>query len=90
MQDSTRDLLTVTRLHGADVATYIADTYPAALPLIADGWTTDSALQHIAGDCDKTICTGEHCSACEVRPAGHGHFALFCEPCSVLPYGQHA
>ena len=32
----------------------------------------------------------EPCDACKVRPAGHGHFALYCEPCSVLPYGQAA
>lgn len=30
------------------------------------------------------------CDACHVRPAGFGHFALYCEPCSKLPYGQSA
>lgn len=26
------------------------------------------------------------CEACHAQPAGHGHFALYCEPCSNLPY----
>jgi len=30
------------------------------------------------------------CSSCGTRPAGHGHFALYCEPCSDLPYGDAA
>lgn len=27
------------------------------------------------------------CAECGARPAGHGHFALYCQPCSLLPYG---
>lgn len=30
------------------------------------------------------------CDACHVRPGGHGHFALYCEPCAALPYGHAA
>lgn len=30
------------------------------------------------------------CAACDARPAGHGHFASYCEPCSELPYGVSA
>lgn len=37
-----------------------------------------------------TMTTYETCEACHARPAGHGHFALYCEPCSVLPYGSAA
>lgn len=34
--------------------------------------------------------TVEPCSSCKARPSGHGHFALYCEPCSELPYGHSA
>ncbi len=34
--------------------------------------------------------TADLCDACEVRPAGHGHFALYCAACADLPYGAHA
>lgn len=28
------------------------------------------------------------CACCHARPAGHGHFAQYCEPCSEQPaYG---
>lgn len=30
------------------------------------------------------------CDACQRRPRGHGHWGMFCEPCSQLPYGQVA
>lgn len=30
------------------------------------------------------------CDSCARRPAGHGHFALYCLPCSELPYGVAA
>lgn len=103
-----------------------------AAELVRNGWTVDSAIAHVSGDCDRELCTGEHndaaiiaratgssaatvtierrtlsgelvvesvesferdvehCAECGVRPAGHGHFAQYCEPCSVLPYGVAA
>lgn len=27
------------------------------------------------------------CDECQTRPAGHGHFGLYCEGCAELPYG---
>ncbi len=27
------------------------------------------------------------CSSCNLRPAGHGHFGLYCAPCAEQPYG---
>jgi hypothetical protein len=41
-----------------------------------------------AEDCDCPACTT--CDACGVRPNGHGHFGLYCLPCSELPYGHSA
>lgn len=57
---ATSDRATVARLHGADVADFVAERYPSALPLLAGGWTVDAALAHIEGTCDRELCTGEH------------------------------
>lgn len=84
------DVEIVAELHGPAMAESVAATHPDALPLLVAGWTIDSALNHCEGHCDRALCTGEHCAACDRRPAGHGHFALFCLPCSELPYGQVA
>jgi hypothetical protein len=55
-------------------------------------WTRPE-LDH--GHCpSSTECTAlEHftpCDSCGKRPAGHGHFGLYCAPCSELPYGVSA
>lgn len=31
--------------------------YPDAVPLVANGWTMDSALNHVQGMCDILLCT---------------------------------
>jgi hypothetical protein len=33
------------------------NTLPA---LLAEGWTLDSAERHLAGECDRLACTGQH------------------------------
>jgi hypothetical protein len=83
----------VTKLHGHDVADHVAHHYPDALELLADGWTIAGALAHVDQLCDVTVCTHpthQPCAACGRRDAGHGHFALYCQPCSELPYGSVA
>lgn len=74
----------VTELHDASTARWLADHHPYALELVADGWTINGALDHLEGLCDVTVCTHpEHqpCACCRVRGAGHGHFAMYCQPC---------
>jgi hypothetical protein len=44
-------------------ADYLARVYPAAYALCLDGWTVDSAMNHIEGVCDRVLCTGEHGTA---------------------------
>lgn len=50
-------LATVGRLHTPELATWLAQRYPEALPLVANGWTVDSALDHVQGICDQALCT---------------------------------
>lgn len=58
---TTRDGYDVALDHyGATVADYVRDTYPAVLPLLAEGWTLESAMNHVQGMCDWMLCTGEH------------------------------
>jgi hypothetical protein len=40
---------------------YVRATYgPYAAELLANGWTVDSAINHVTGVCDLELCTGEH------------------------------
>lgn len=39
---------------------------------------------------DMTAAALELCDSCKARPAGHGHFGLYCAPCADLPYGEAA
>lgn len=41
-------------------ARFLSENYPKALPLIAEGWTMDNALDHVQGMCDHEVCTGDH------------------------------
>lgn len=50
--------------YGADVIDFLAARYPFALPLLVNGWTLDSALNHVQGICDRALCTGDHCPEC--------------------------
>lgn len=54
------DRTTVARLYDQDTADYVAARYPAALRLLADGWTLDGALAHLDGTCDLAICTAHN------------------------------
>lgn len=54
------DMKRLTELHGKDMALYISEKHPAAVPLLLEGWTVESAMRHIEGVCDHEICTGDH------------------------------
>lgn len=60
------------QLAGGDVALWDNAETPRGVTSCQECWTA-----YTAGRCD----------ACHSRPAGHGHFALYCLPCSELPYG---
>lgn len=42
---------------------FVAEHYPAAIPLLENGWTLDAALNHVQGMCDRELCTGDHSEA---------------------------
>lgn len=50
----------VTKLHDEGTATFLLRAYPTALPLVANGWTIDAALNHVQGVCDIAVCGGDH------------------------------
>lgn len=63
---------------------YREDDWDAYLDY-TDHLRTEQLEAQAGEDYDDTLC-----DACQRRPRGHGHWAMYCEPCSVLPYGQVA
>lgn len=37
--------------------------YPETAPLLDEGWTVDSAVDHVQGICNRALCTGDHADA---------------------------
>lgn len=54
--------------------------------LAADGRQLPE-LQRAWLDAWNVACVRELCDSCHRRVGGHGHFGLYCLPCSELPYG---
>ena len=51
--------------HGAEAVAFVRERYPAALPLLVEGWTLASAIDHVTGQCDRMLCTGQHTDAAD-------------------------
>ena len=83
----TSNLEIVGRIHGEDVAAWMADHHPAAMYLLADGWTIEAALNHLSGHCDRMACTGAHLGdAVEWRATdGRWHYGTVVD---VFPNGH--
>lgn len=41
---------------------------------------------HLATFVTTEALNADPCGCCQRRPAGHGHFALYCQPCSEQSY----
>lgn len=82
--------LLVAVLHGEGMADHLKEHNPDALPLVANGWTIDSALTHLEGGCDRAICTGEH--ADEVSTDDPDYVSLYAtdESLTATVYGEKA
>lgn len=59
MSTSTTDLEYVQANFPAQ-ADYLAECHPETIPLLANGWTLDAAVNHVTGHCDQMLCTGQH------------------------------
>jgi hypothetical protein len=52
-------------------------------------WPNGGSMAMPASHCPTITRLVDACASCEKAPAGHGHFALYCETCSELPYWEH-
>lgn len=50
----------------ADELAAVAELYPAALPLVENGWTVGAAIDHVTGTCDRAVCGGTHPTSAEI------------------------